>query len=304
MESGSEYLLESSFVGDPSWLKASQISRKYFSIPSHVEHLFRSGWIGDLSVSEYMRILGFSRLEPICLLRAADISEVQKGRDAIEQSISVLGARFSAVVLAINFLSRTIQQNSDSPLLEYWLQQLINNVEVGYRLGGKTFTAGIEGGSLCGMAQVAGHLALMIEMPKEFSAYHRALQKEQKLSTDEVQDLFGCEPYQISSCIIQRLGFGKELALGVALGGYRAVPPGELETDPAVFRWKACFQWIEALWAGRNYPGDPETRNFLEELKPPPKGDRNLNLETLYTEVAKIRQKNSNWLWHLSRSGD
>ena len=302
MESQSEQGVEDPLSSDPSWILASELSQKYFSLPTHVEHLFRSGWMGDLTVAEYVRILGFTRLEPIALLKAAELPGESRKREAVEQAISVLGARFSAVVLAVNYFARTLEEQISSPLLNFWLQFLIDNVEIGYRIGGKTFAIGIEGGSLCGMSQATGQLILLAENPKAFTQYHKRLVANEKISKQELLDFFGCEPYQIASCVIQRFGFGRDLALGIALSHANRSTTGDVENDPGIIRWKACSQWIASLVSGMNYPADPEMRRFFEELTPPVKGDRNMNLEVLYTEVTKVRQKHSEWEWHLSRS--
>ncbi len=298
-----DLILSQSLEKDPSWQKAHDIVRSELKVPSHVARLFRGGWYGETDSKEYLKVLGFSRLNPICLLHAAELDPAlakENGAAAIEHAISYLGVRLSAIVLAINLTSRRILEKKPPVGWKSLLKEMITNIEIGYRFGAKVPEIGVEGGAFVGFSRYAGIGLMMASSPGKFKKHQTLLREKKKITLEEESDIFGCNIYQVTTLMLQHLGFGSEIALGVALaaGGLNAP---QIKVERQTEQWKACYIWLDALKEGRGYPGNLEIRNFFGELKPAKKPDRNINLETLYTEIAKIQQNGSEWLWHLPK---
>ncbi|MCB0334154.1 MAG: hypothetical protein KDD55_11680 [Bdellovibrionales bacterium] len=298
-----DLILSQSLEKDPSWQKAFDIVRTELKVPSHVSRLFRGGWFGETDSKEYLKVLGFSRLNPICLIHAAELDPsmaLENGAAAVEHSISYLGVRLSAIVLAINLTTRRILEKKPPVGWKTLLKEMITNIEIGYRFGAKVPDIGVEGGALIGFSRYAGIGLLMASSPGKFKKHQALLRDKRKITAEEEQEVFGCNIYQVTTLILQQLGFGGEIALGVALAAGGLDAP-QIDVEREVLQWKAAYLWIDALKEGRGYPASLDIRNFFGELKPAKKPDRNLNLETLYTEIAKIQQHSSEWIWHLPK---
>lgn len=285
---------------DPTWSDAYSIVRKQIDIPTHVSRLFRGGWAGEADASEYMKVVGFAKLNPRCLLLAAEIdrSSVASGSEALSKSIFTLGVRLSAVILAINYSTKSVLRSKPPVGWRSVLEELITTVEIGYKFGSKTSSVGIEAGALIGFAQVAAKAILMARFPKEYKRYLAIERENKSVSAAEEIELFSCEMYQITAALLQQLGFGPSISLGTAFGMLPA-DLGEAIAEPELRNWQAASRWIRALKLGRNYPADVRLRNHFPEIKPTTGKERNLNLEVLHTEISKVRRDSSKWLWHL-----
>lgn len=302
----SDYLQENT-SRDPTWRAAHEIVQKQLAVPTQLWRLIRTAWQGQLDSKEFIKLLGFSRINPVCLVQAAEIDTAGKAPtvEQLEQALQVLGIRYSAVVLAINFSCRAALQKKPPSTWRSIFEEMMVNVEIGYKLGGKAFDLGIEGGVLVGFANHCGIAVLLRHDPKTTKNYYLALkQMKEGAPADRKNEisLFGCEPYQVASLAMQQLGFGLEVALGVALGTGQ-LNPAFLEFDQGIARWKAAALWIHALRTGRSYPAEVDMRNYFSEITPPAPGATNQNvvLQALYTEVSKVKSQGSRWLWHLPR---
>ena len=302
MYTNPETLLEDTGRTDPTWHRASEVVETLLNVPSHVSGLFRAAWSGQTQPKETLKVLGFSRLHPNCLLNAAGLQEKENSPEAaaVEHALQILGPGFSSVVLAINLCCRQVLNTKPPSIWRTVFEEMMTNIEIGYRLGTRVFDLGVHGGSLMGFALTAGYALLLANQPKIFKEWSR-VKNEGKTGHHEVA-CFGCNAYQISSLLMQSLGFGHQVAIGIACGGGGVNEASFNVTDDILF-WKAAYQWIEALRDGRNYPADPRIRTVFHELNPfQASGQpRNMVLEVIYTEIAGLRQSGSKWTWHLPR---
>ena len=213
----------------------------------------------------------------------------------------MLGLRFSAGVLAINFCCRAAL-NLKPP--QTWLKifhNLITDTEIGYKMGLKTFELGGEGGALMGFSRHIGHALLLSHDPRAFKNWLQKTREGEDNNKTLELEAFGCQAYQVSALVLQQLGFGSNVSFGMACG---AAPfyTKEMNLDGETMRWKAAYCWLESLIAGRNYPAELELRSYFKELTPNPAGqNQNLTLQTLYIEISKLRQNSSKWTWHLPK---
>lgn len=297
---GLSTLFQENASHDPTWSEAFNIVRRQLPVPSHVFQLFKSGWNGCIDPIEYIKIMGFSRLNPVCLVRAADMDENNLSTAAINHSIEYLGIRFSAVVLAINYTSRAIVKRKPPPGWEKLFREMMTCTEIGYKLGGHTPEIGVEGGALMGFARWAGLGLLMSDKPKQFTKYKVYENKRARVRLEQELELFGCSAYQVAALAIQQLGFGTEVAIGMALGS-SALSFENHKFDRNVLCWRAAYHWTAALRDERNYPAELAVRSFFPEIDPGATGDRNMNLEILHTEVGKVIREGSSWTWHLPK---
>ncbi len=288
---------------DRTWDHAAGIVSRVLRVPSTTWLLIRQGWNFSLNERDFIRLLGFARLNALALLGAAEIP-VTTGKPEVpemERALQILGIRYCAVVLAINGCCKMILSHKPSQTWVKLFQQMMTEVEIGYKMGLKSFALGGEGGALMGFSRHVGQAVLLANDPKSFrSWYHQAEDGQQKNAKAELE-LFGCHPYQVAALVLQQFGFGSTVSFGMACGAGTFKTKGE-DLGEETLRWKAAYTWLEALIAGRNYPAELELRNFFKELAPSTGGQaQNLTLQSLYTEISKTRQNGSKWLWHLPR---
>ena len=284
---------------DPTWLKAQDIAQTYLKVHNSAWQLIRSSWNGGLDMREFIRMLGFSRMNLLCLFDAAGLLDAGGPLDAslVEQALQNLGARFCSVILGINHTCGAVLSSSPPPLWRKLFVEMMTWVEIGYRIGARTPMLGVEGGSLIAFSRHAGSLLLMTAEPAGFRKWMAIARP----STETTVDLMGCEPYQVSAMVLQQLGYGHQMAIGAAVANGR-LNPRFMPVDETTMIWKAALLWIEALREGRGYPASPEMRQVFPEIAPSREsGMENPILKVLYTEVAKPRSEGSKWTWHLPK---
>jgi len=296
--------LEQSGNIDPTWKQAAAIVRRHLMVPTPLWRLIRGGWQGQLDSTQFMRLLGFCRVNCNSLVGAAEIKPSGDGKadlGDVEQALAVLGIRLSSVVLAINHTCRQILNAKPAPAWKALFEDTMTTVEIGYKLGARVPEIGLEGGAIAGFARGAAMGLILAWNPKAYRDFNLKNKHGRASERQCAVELFGCEPYQVSAFILQALGFGPELAVGLAYGlGH--LKSKHLSLDPETLRWRAISEWLDALKFARNYPGDLETRMLFPEIAPSQNGrPKNLILEVLYTEVAKVRTDGSKWLWHLPK---
>ena len=294
-------LIDTSAKPDPTWQLAQSIVEQRIDAPSPVLQFVRGGWNERLASLEFVRLVGGSRMNVNCLLQAAEFYGDGRRPDAtyIIKSVEKLGVRFSAVVLTINLLVRLLLKSKPPPLWRGLCREAMSSVEVGYRLGDKVPAIGSAAGALMGFARYAGLATLLIDNPVAFKEWRRREKLSGKVGRKVEVELFGCEGYQVSAFVLQRLGFGVSVAAGAALG-VGDLNPSHLSLQKELLQWKAVIQWIDALRLGRDMPRDPEVRAVFPEIAPPKTGlARNPLLGVLYTEIAPIKGSGSTWTWHL-----
>lgn len=295
-------LLERRKNSDPTWQNAHILVKKHLPLPNHIFRLFRSGWMGDIQTIDYVKILGFSLLDPACLIRAAEFEagKIESGRGAVEKAIGYLGIRYSAVVLAVNLFTKLLLQQKPPPGWKAYLSKMMTEIEIGYRFGSKASDLGSEAGALLAFLRNTG-LGLFLAFEQDAFKKYQTGMRSGELTPQRLElKNFNCEIYQASAFITQQFGFSPELAVGIALGSGR-IDPTFVEIDENLVRWQAACDWIDALRDGKSFPSNVERRNFFRELAPKQGKERNLNLEVLHTEISKLQNVGSTWTWHLPR---
>lgn len=290
---------------EETWLEAQAVVDTALLLPSPLINLTRSSWSGVLAPSDFVKMLGFTGVNPSCLVNAAELptdGSVPRTED-VSTAVQTLGMRYSAVVLAVNVCVRCVLKRKPGPGWKTLLEQTATDMEIGYKLGVRVGELGLEGGLLIGFADYLGVALLSATKHEDYKLYSREVKKFGTLGSKRVLELFGCEPHQVAAIAVQRLGFGPELAFGVALSVGR-LNPKHIRIGEEVLRWKAGYEWLQALKEGRNYPGNLAMRNYFPAIAPPKdRSKKNTLLEVLYTEVAKTRRDGSRWTWHLPKPG-
>jgi hypothetical protein len=286
---------------DPSWTIAQSLVDKHLKITPQQWSFFRSSWGGHLTDRDFIKMLGFSRLNPICLISAADLIGEAADPDIslVEQALNILGLRYSCIVLAARYCCYVLTQVNPNVNWKPRFQSLIDHIEIGYHFGLKSGMLGSEGGALMGFAASIPSLVITSENPTSAKNIAKSANTAESIKLE--LEAFGCQKYQIGAFVLQKFGFGTHAALGVALalGKFRTKSVGQ--EDPSI-PWKAALLWIEALLAGRNFPAEIDMRTFFTRLSPPKDGQqKNPILDSLYTEIAKIRSQGSSWKWHLPK---
>jgi len=286
--------------GDESWETALNTVQECLQVPAQLSGLVRNSWTGIWETREFMRALGFLKINPKCLLRAAEMNAEGPDCDAaqVERAVTMLGVRTSAVVVAINFVCQTVlKSNPPERLWNGIFHEMMNLVEIGYRFGCRADGIGTEGGMLMGFVKTAGLAILMARYPREFADWYA---KSRGVDSRQVVRLsFGCESYQVGAMAVQQLGFGPDIAIATALA-VGNLKHGMIDIPKHVITWKAACDWIDALRSGQSYPRDPASRSCFDTLLPPPRGKQcPPALELLYSQVAQIRRHQSAWVWHL-----
>ena len=288
-------------TNDPTWKRAMLVARSKLPVSSQSWQLIKSGWYGQAEPSDFKKILSFSKLDPKSLLVAAGMNtdDFKPNAETLEQAINFLGTRLCSVVLAINLACRNILRSKPQTLWRKLLEDMMTTVEIGYHMGAKCKEIGIEGGALIGFARGIG-LGLLLS--ENYDTYKKWHSMTGGFENRELQiEMFGCEAYQTSSFALQVLGFGPEVALGAALGTGK-LSPDHVNYPREILRWKAAFEWIECLRDGKSFPEKRTTKNFFPEIVPPTGNEQNLNLESLHSEVGKVRRAGSTWTWHLPKA--
>ena len=217
-------LLELSGELDPTWKQASAIVRKHLYVPTPLWRLVRGGWQGQHDAAQFIRLLGFCKINAAALLGAADIEVTGDPKTdmlGIEQALAVLGIRLSTVVVAVNHTCRQILVSKPAPAWKALFEDMITTVEMGYKLGARVPEIGLEGGALAGFARSAAMGLILAWNPKAYRDFNLKNKNGRAAERQCAIELFGCEPYQVSAFILQSLGFGPELAIGLSYGlGY------------------------------------------------------------------------------------
>jgi hypothetical protein len=298
-------LAEEPQIKDPTWAEAQAIVEHGLRFPTPLINLIRTGWNGTIDPGDFMKMLGFTGLNPACLVDAAEMptdGTTPRPSD-VSHAIQTLGIRFSALVLAVNVTVRSVLKSQPGPGWRHLLESMALRMEIGYKMGARVGDIGLEGGLLLGFVDYAGLGMLSAVKPEEFKTWYRESKKYGSLGRKRQVEIFDCEPYQVTALTLQQLGFGTEIAFGAALAVGK-LQPKHIQIEHSVARWRAGYEWLHALTDARNYPADVSLRTFFPALAPPrDKTQKNTMLEVLYTEVARIRREGSRWTWHLPKPG-
>jgi hypothetical protein len=287
-------------IDEDSWAVAMEVVRTSAKIPLNLPHILRTCWHGTVQTREFLHLLAGPGLPLDCLLRAAHIP-YQEGPASAEQlhaAVDILGVKASAVMLAINSLcERTLNSGPANRVWSPLFKEMMSEIEVGYHLGTSVERVGHEQGMLVGFSRIAGLAVLLIRYPDAFARWYG--ETGGRGDPEATLKAFGCEPYQVSSVLMQHLGLGAEIALATAttLG---EIDAEVIETRPSFRDWSATYRWIHALKNGEEAPACPESRAAFAELCPTENGTViPHHLLLLRQQVKELQAKPSQWTWHL-----
>jgi hypothetical protein len=288
--------MNSSHEIDASWDAALQIVQRSLHPSSHLVRLTRLSWEAPLSPKEFAAAFGVVGLPATPIIRAAQ--QFDPSIENLDGALRQIGPRAAAVVATVYFASQEILHNPRADKL--WiptLRYLMNHVEVGYHVGLSSEAVGPELGMTVGFSQAIGISLLVCSFGRTIDEPRQLLQYE--APSVDFFDIFGCEPHQVSSLALQRLGYGSERAssAAIALGSsFHHEDTRETMVTP----WRAASDWISALLGGQTAPADPISRDFIPELIPHTNtGECATHLSMFHEQIQDIRINNSAWHWHL-----
>lgn len=281
-------------LSDSSWENALHIVHNSLCPSPTLKRLVRNSWNTSTSPQQFISQFYATRLPTSGIIRAARNFDGSI-RD-LESAVSVIGVRYAGCVTAISFVCHEVLQAGVSERL--WvplLRDLMNSIEMGHHLGSTVSGLGAESGLLIGFSQHVGRAILLI------SSCQRGLRFSELKDQSPAFWLsnFGCEPYQVSSLVLQHLGFGTHIASTAAttLGNFVGHIQDHDETTKV---WSAAHDWISSLAQGRRRPVRLHSQRFFPELHgSATEGEIATFLEMLYSQIDSVREHNSSWTWHL-----
>lgn len=248
-------------------------------------------------MKDFTSSFNMSRIDQSCIIRAAQLVDPEV-RD-LEPAIETLGYRSASAVAAIHFISLGLITKTSSERI--WMpitRHMMNSIEIGYHFGVSATALGADSGLLIGFAQALGASILLSVGVKELQEVRTLLRDG--ATTNEFLTRFECEPCQVASLTLQRLGFGLDLssAAVMAVGNLNYA---DTSNDPVTKDWRAASDWIYSLTHGRRAPSRSESARRFPELIAPegPPSNVPLHLQSMYAQVDAIREMHSTWTWHL-----
>jgi hypothetical protein len=287
---------------DESWSHAYTIVRSTARIPVNLPHLMRACWNDLVSPAEFVRLLAIPGLPLRSLYRAAKLPQVSESikQPELVNAVNILGVKASALILAINCIcERTLDSGPATRVWTPLFKEMMSEIEIGYHLGLSLEGVGHEQGMLVGFSRLAGLALLLIKDQKAFAEWHEQTDGD-PTHRRETSLAFGCEPYQISSILMQHLGLGTEVALATAstlAGGDFTI----IEAQPSIQTWRGTYHWLHALKNGDLFPSCAIARATFSELCRPHEDLDRIpdHLAMLQEQVAAVREAQSLWTWHL-----
>ena len=285
---------------EDSWEVAFNAVASSIRIPQNLPHIMRTSWQGVVDNAEFIRLLASPGLSTKCLLRAANLPQLNETAQApeLQAAVDILGAKASAVVLAINYIcERTLDSGPPNRVWAPLFKEMMSEIEIGYHLGLSVDRVGHDQGMIVGFSRLAGLAVLLRKFPEAFTDWY--LETNGIGSAESALRAFGCEPYQVSSILMQHLGLGTEVALATAstIGGLSTVA---VELHPKMQTWTATYQWLQALKNGHEAPACEQSRLTFQELLPTAaEAPVPEHIRFLLEQVGEVRRASSLWTWHL-----
>ncbi len=289
--------MNSDILGDSSWDTALRLARSGLLPPGDLVRLVRNSWTDRISVKEFVRGLHLSAIPHDAVIKAAQVVDPSVVR--IDSAVSLLGFRGAATVAAICFTCSALSRRCGSERTrDSVLQYIIDSIEIGYHFGVSAEAIGPDAGMLLGFGQSVGP-ALLITSFAPTAADLMSVVSRSKEPVTYLNE-FGCEPYQVASLALQRLGFGSHLATAavMALGNFTLE---FIPADGAVSGWWAATEWIDALARGERTPTRKSSANYFPELLcgHSPETEVPLYMQALLSSIDSVRERHSAWTWHL-----
>jgi hypothetical protein len=284
---------------DASWDRAVEVIQGSLAPNSGLSRLTRQSWASPISNKDFAAAFGLTGIPTAVVVRAAQ--HFDPSIDNLDRALSQMGARLATIVASVYFSTQEILQGSQgdkSP--EAALRYLINHVEAGYHVGMNSEALGPELGMMIGFSLAIGPAILVsraargVENPRAFL--------DVSTLRHPFLSVFGCEPHQVSSLALQRLGYGSDLASAAAIAFARC-PIATTDRDSEVALWRAGSDCISAFLRGqRTATRAGSLASFSELLPPAEEQECSTHLTMLYEQIDEIREKGSTWSWHLSTS--
>jgi len=286
---------------DESWAHAFSIVRSTARIPQGLPHLIRACWNDLITPAEFVRLLATPGLPLKSLLRAANIPQLNESikQPELVAAVDILGVKACSIILAINSIcERALDSGPSTKVWSPLFKEMMSEIEIGYHLGLSLDRVGHEQGMLVGFSRLAGLALLLISSPKAFTSWYERTKGDTKNGA-EIARIFGCEPYQVSSMLMQHLGLGTEVALATA-STLMDADTVVIEVQPSVQTWRATYHWLHALKNGEESPSCETARMTFAELcaaEDPQRVPEHLSM--LREQIAELRGSHSLWTWHL-----
>lgn len=287
-------------VHEDSWTIAYEAVKATAKIPGNLPHIMRACWNDMLGTTEFVRLLGSPGLSARCLLRAAQLPQLSEQPQAPEltAAVEILGPKAAAVMIAINCIcERALDSGPANRIWSPLFKEMMSEIEIGYHFGTTVDHVGHERGMLIGFSRLAGLAILLIRFPDQFVKWYT--ETEGKGTPQQALKAFGCEPYQVSSILMQHLGLGADVAL-ITASTLGDLDTTVVEVKPTMQSWRATYRWVQALKNGQDAPECAESRRAFSELCINP-GETKVahHITLLHEQVAEVRKSHSMWTWHL-----
>ncbi|MEY4667351.1 MAG: hypothetical protein RL518_50 [Pseudomonadota bacterium] len=286
---------------DDSWSIAYSIVNAHARIPQSLPHLIRACWNDLVTPTHFVRLLGSPGLPLRSLLRAANVPQSDETikQPELTAAVDVLGVKASSLILAISSICEgTLDSGPATRIWSPLFKEMMSEIEIGYHLGSSLHQVGHEQGMLVGFSRLAGLVMLLVSNPKTFSTWYEKT-KGVVEDSHSMTRTFGCEPYQVSSALMQYLGLGTEVALATA-STLSDSDTTFVELKPTMQTWRATYHWLQALKNGKDSPDCEVARAAFAELQPIDGSPESLeHLSMLREQISQVRQGHSLWTWHL-----
>lgn len=152
-----------------------------------------------------------------------------------------------ASILGMVYVYRRAKRVCSGALWENLVKELNSQADIGIRLGRCIPKIGPSVGVVLGTIRNLSLALFLSRDEKGFRAYRREVNAKEKFFDLGLEmKTWGCDDVQLSSKILQALGFGLPFAAGFSFG-LTASSQAELESDPEYYRWHCASLWIEAL---------------------------------------------------------
>jgi len=290
--------MNADLLGDSSWDTALGVVRAGLVPPGDVVRLVRNAWTGTTTLREFTISLHLALIPSTAIIEASQL--IEPSSTTLNTAISSLGFKGAATVAAIRYTCGTLSSQSASERINSLvMQSIIDSIEIGYHFGLSAESIGPEAGILLGFSQSIGAALLILSTDVGVSEAKAILEREH--TADSCREQFGCEPYQVASLALQRLGFGPSVASAAVM----ALGNTKLElfpADPTLRAWSAASEWINAFSRGARAPRRKSSLLLFPDLLRPENPDMPipLHLEALLEGINSVRTAHSTWTWHTS----
>ncbi len=193
-----------------------------------------------------------------------------------------------ASILGMIYVFKRVKKVSEGQLWDGLVKELQAQSDIGIRLGKCIPKIGSSVGVVLGSIRNLSLALLLSRDEKGFRAYRREVTAKEKFWDLALEmKTWGCDHVQISSKLLQGLGFGLSFATGFSFGLTSTSQAG-LEADPEYYRWYVAAIWVEALRKTAEAPQITHKGAYY-----PMKAD----LDKMCADIKQINQGGSKFCW-------